>query len=185
MKCGRCLYRTAQLKQDTIPCVHLKCKDVKRPLITHLPVHVWKKLVLEPHFTLAPLSARVIALHYLELHVQSKIYVPKIRVSWCWAMSIVSFRTKQDKVELWKQMVTVTSIVVAIAKFLFGMCDCKVDSNVGTIDFSLVLRILYVCRLQHVPSHVSPGMDWFSYLLIYLTGIVVKVLFFTHHYAQG
>ena len=82
-------------------------------------------------------------------------------------------------------MVTVTSIIVAIAKFLFGMCDCKVDSNVGVIKFWLVLGILYVCGLEHVLSHMSPGMDWFSYLLIYLTGIVVKVLFFTHHYAHN
>ena len=37
---------------------------------------------------------------------------------------------------------TVTSVAVATTKFLFGMC---VDSDVGTVDFSLVLEILHVC----------------------------------------
>jgi len=45
--------------------------------------------------------------------------------------------------------VTVTIVAVATTKFLFGTCDCTVDSDVGTGDFSLVLGIL----------HVSPGID--------------------------
>ena len=48
-------------------------------------------------------------------------------------MSDVSFRIKQDK------QVAVTSVVVTIKKFLFSKCDCTVDSNVGKVDFSLVL----------------------------------------------
>ena len=31
--------------------------------------------------------------------------------------------------------------VYVTTKFLFGMCDCTVDSDVGTGDFSLVLGI--------------------------------------------
>ena len=44
---------------------------------------------------------------------------------------------KQDKAELLKQKVIVTSVAVATTKFLFGMCDGVVDSDVGTSDFSL------------------------------------------------
>ena len=40
---------------------------------------------------------------------------------------------------------TVTSVAVATTKFLFGMCHCTVDSNVGTDEFSLLLLILHVC----------------------------------------
>ena len=43
--------------------------------------------------------------------------------------------------------------------FLFDMCDFTIDSDVGTIDFSLVLGILYVCGHTHKGSHVSPSMD--------------------------
>ena len=32
---------------------------------------------------------------------------------------------------------TITSVAVTIAKFIFGMCDCTVDSDVGMGDFSL------------------------------------------------
>ena len=42
-------------------------------------------------------------------------------------------------------------------KFLFGMCNCTVESDVGTGDFSLLLRILQVCGHAHVRSHVPPG----------------------------
>ena len=72
-------------------------------------------------------------------------------------MSNVSFRIKQDKVE--KQKVRVIRVAVATMKFLFGICDCTVDTDIGTGDFSLVLGILYVCGHVHVRSHVSPGMD--------------------------
>ena len=44
-------------------------------------------------------------------------------------------------------------------KFLFGMCDCMVDSDVGTGEFSLVLGILHVCGQVHMRSHVSQGMN--------------------------
>ena len=54
---------------------------------------------------------------------------------------------------------TVTSFAFVPMKFLFKMCDCKVDSNFGTRDFSLMLRIFHVHRLAHVRSHMSPGMD--------------------------
>ena len=38
------------------------------------------------------------------------------------------FRIKQNKAELWKETMTVTSVTVVKIKFLFGMCDCTVDS---------------------------------------------------------
>ena len=68
-------------------------------------------------------------------------------------MPNVSVRVKQYKAELSKQKVAVTSVAVATTKFLLGMCDCTVDNDVGTGDFSLVLEIL------HVRSHVSQRMD--------------------------
>ena len=46
-------------------------------------------------------------------------------------------------------------VAVATTKFLFGMCDCTVDSAVGKGDFS----ILHLCGHAHVRSHVSLGMD--------------------------
>ena len=57
-------------------------------------------------------------------------------------------------------MVTVVSVAVETAKFLFGISDCTVNNDVGTGDFSLVLGILHACGHAHVRSHVSPGMDW-------------------------
>ena len=45
------------------------------------------------------------------------------------------------------------------------MCDCTVDSDVGTGDFSLVLGILHVYGQAHVRSHVCPNMD--CYLLFF------------------
>ena len=56
-------------------------------------------------------------------------------------MSKVSFWTKQDKIELRKPKVTVTSVAVAKTNCLFGMCDYTVNSDIGTCDFSLVLGI--------------------------------------------
>ena len=43
---------------------------------------------------------------------------------------------------------TVTSVAVATTKFLFGMCDCTVDSDTQTGEFSLMLGILHVCRTR-------------------------------------
>ena len=74
-------------------------------------------------------------------------------------MSYVLFRIKQDRAELSKQTVTVNSVAVAATKFFSGMCDCTVDSDVGTGDFLLVLGLLHVCGYAHVRSHVFPGID--------------------------
>ena len=65
---------------------------------------------------------------------------------------------------------TITSVAVATKKFLFGMCDCTVDSDVGTNDFSLVLRIFNVCGHAHVRSCISLGME-----LCWLRGINTMV----------
>ena len=47
-------------------------------------------------------------------------------------MPNVSFRIKQgNRRELWNEKVTTTSVADAIARFLLGMCDCTVDSDVG------------------------------------------------------
>ena len=54
---------------------------------------------------------------------------------------------------------TVVSVAVEATKFLFGMCHCMVDSDVGMGDFSLVPGILHVCGHAHVRSHVCPDMD--------------------------
>ena len=54
---------------------------------------------------------------------------------------------------------TFTSVADVTTKLLFGICDSMVDSDVGTGDFSLVLRILLECGHAYVRSHVSPGMD--------------------------
>ena len=45
---------------------------------------------------------------------------------------------------------TVTSVAVATTTFLFGMCDCTVDSDIGMGDSSLVLGILHVSGHVHV-----------------------------------
>ena len=47
--------------------------------------------------------------------------------------------------QLSKAKVAVSSVAAATAKFLFGMCNCKVYRNTRTGDFSLVLGILHVC----------------------------------------
>ena len=53
------------------------------------------------------------------------------------------------------QKVTITNAAVATAKFLFGMCDCTVDIDVGTGDFSLVLGILHVWTRARAIARVS------------------------------
>ena len=58
-----------------------------------------------------------------------------------------------------KTKIKVTSVAVTITKFVFGMCDCIVVSDVvGTGDFSLMLEILQLRRyaIAHVPRH---GLD--------------------------
>ena len=52
-----------------------------------------------------------------------------------------------------------TSVAAVTTKFLFGMCDCMGDNDVGKSDSSLVLGILHACGNTHVRSHVSPGME--------------------------
>ena len=54
---------------------------------------------------------------------------------------------------------TVDTVRVATTKFLFGLCDCTVDSNVGTGDFSLAQGNLHMRGYAHVRSHVSPGLS--------------------------
>ena len=44
---------------------------------------------------------------------------------------------------------TVISVAFATKKFLFGMCDCMIDSDVGTGDFPLVMGILLECGNVH------------------------------------
>ena len=56
----------------------------------------------------------------------------------------LSFKIKQDKAELWKQKVTVTSVAVATTKFLFSMCDRTFDSDVGKDNFSLDILLIFV-----------------------------------------
>ena len=65
---------------------------------------------------------------------------------------------------------TLASIEVATTKFLFDMCNCTSDSDIGKGDFSLVLGNLHVCVRKHVRSHVSPVMDcrMLRYLLHFL-----------------
>ena len=58
-----------------------------------------------------------------------------------------------------KQNLTVTHVAVVTMKILHCMCDCMVDSDVGTDDFSLMLMILHVCGHVHVQSYASPDMD--------------------------
>ena len=53
---------------------------------------------------------------------------------------------------------TVTSVAVATTKFLLGMCDCMVGSDVGKGDLSLVTGLLHVCGHVNVRLHVSPCM---------------------------
>ena len=66
-------------------------------------VHPQKKLAQECSFTHVPLSAKVIALNYLKLHMQSKISVSKI-YSFLLLKYVnftnFSFRIKQDEAEL-------------------------------------------------------------------------------------
>ena len=65
-------------------------------------------------------------------------------------MSNISFRIKKDKAKLWKQHVTVTSIAVVTTMFLFGMCNCMVDSDVGKGDLLPMLGILHICQQMHM-----------------------------------
>jgi len=48
------------------------------------------------------------------------------------------------------EKVTVTSVAVVTKQFLFGMCDCIVDIDVGKNNFSFVLGIWHICGHGHV-----------------------------------
>ena len=50
---------------------------------------------------------------------------------------------------------TFTTVAVVITKVLFGICNCRVDSDVGMSNYTLALGILCICG--HV--HVSLGME--------------------------
>ena len=52
-----------------------------------------------------------------------------------------------------------SSVPVVTTKFLFGVCVCTSDIDVGTSDFSIVLGILHACGHAQVRSHLSPGLD--------------------------
>ena len=69
-------------------------------------------------------------------------------------MTIVSFRIKQDKTELQGQNMAVTNTSVAIMNFVFGMCNCTLDSDVSMGDFSPVLGISHVFVHVHLQLHV-------------------------------
>ena len=62
---------------------------------------------------------------------------------------------------------TIISFAVAKKKFLFGMCDCTVDSDVGARNFSLVLESWHMCGHTYVRLHVSFGMDCIWFFLLY------------------
>ena len=51
------------------------------------------------------------------------------------------------------------SVALETTKFLFGICDCTVDSDVGRSDTLLGLGILQACERACVRSRVIPGMD--------------------------
>ena len=55
---------------------------------------------------------------------------------------------------------TVTNVADVTTKFLFGIRECTVDSDVGTGDFSFVLRIFHARGNAHVRSCASSGMDY-------------------------
>ena len=65
------------------------------------------------------------------------------------------------------QKMTGTSVAVATAKFLFGMCNCTVDNDVGMDNFLLVLGILWTCAhaIMRVSGHGLP-LDLFVLRLL-------------------
>ena len=63
---------------------------------------------------------------------------------------------------------TITSVRVVTTRFLFGICDCMVASDVCMGDFSLLLEILHVCGDMYVQSHMCPGMDCYTSLFLSL-----------------
>jgi len=96
----------------------------------------------ECHFACASLSARAVALIYLEFYVRSKIFVPEIQSFLL--LKLVDCLV-YNRTEFRKQKVTVYSVAVATTKLLLGMCDCTIGSDVGTGNFSLLLGMLQMC----------------------------------------
>ena len=93
---------------------------------------------------------------HLELHVRSKICLSAMQSLFV-IEAYLKFHFKENRIKqsydskMWQTV----GVVVAATKFLFSLCDCTVDSNVGTGDFSIMLEILNVCG----HAYVSPGMD--------------------------
>ena len=85
-------------------------------------------------------------------------------------MSNVSFRTKKDKVDLLKQKVTISSDTFAKTKFLFGICDCTVASDVGTGDRTCLRA--WTGQLHttiHTITHKTVNMTTNSHRYKYIT----------------
>ena len=74
-------------------------------------------------------------------------------------MSNALCKIKLEDAELWKQKVTVTIIAVGTMKFLFGMNDCTVDSDVGMGYFSIMLGIWQLFWYMYVQPHMPPGKN--------------------------
>ena len=52
------------------------------------------------------------------------------------------------------------------------MCDCTVDSDVGTGNFSLVQGILHICGHTHMRWHMLQGMDCCCHIYIRQENVV-------------
>ena len=51
------------------------------------------------------------------------------------------------------------SVAVDTTKFLFIMCDCAVDTDVNTGDFSLVRGVLPVCDARAITRVSVHGLE--------------------------
>ena len=65
----------------------------------------------------------------------------------------------QDKTEVQKQKVIVTSAAVVTTEFLFGICDCKVNSNVGKGSFFSSCWEVSMCMDTCMCKCLSLNMD--------------------------
>ena len=91
--------------------------------------------------------------------MRSKICVSEIKSFLLLEHANASFSIELDEAELLRQKVTVNSAAVATTKFLSGMYDCTVHSDIGTDDFALMLGILHAYGHAHVGSHVFQCMN--------------------------
>ena len=55
--------------------------------------------------------------------------------------------------------VPATSVAVAAAMLLCGICSCVFDTDVDMGNCLLMLEILHVWTHTHVQSNMIPGMD--------------------------